>query len=134
MYSLLRPSPTFPTNTESQPALKQKPVKKIKGSTKQAELPHDSTISNEISPLKSHDRPSASSMPSMLLKHGVKQESQGSIPKSKKVKVESDVQVSPPRKPTNAFLMFCDQYRLAIQEEYKKVCAPGLKLRVITEK
>ena len=133
MYNLLRPAPTFSPHTESPTALKpsptalkHKPAKKVKASTKPVDLSHDSTLSSEMSPLQSHDRPSASIMPSLqplLLAHGMKQaDGQGSAPKTKKVKVESGAPVSPPKKPTNAFLMFCDQYRLAIQEEYKKVC------------
>lgn len=122
MYNLLRPTPTFSPHTESPAAVKQKPAKKIKSHAKPADLSHDSSLSTEISPLQSHDRQSASIMSSLqplFLAHGMKQaESHMSTPKTKKVKVEKGF--TPPKKPTNAFLMFCDQYRQAIQEEYRR--------------
>lgn len=121
MYNLLRPSPTFSPPTESPAAVKQKPAKKIKSHVRPADMSHDPSLSSEFSPPQSHDRQSASIMSSLqplFLTHGMKTERHASPPKTKKVKVEKGF--SPPKKPTNAFLMFCDQYRQAIQEEYRR--------------
>ena len=121
MFNLLRPSPTFSPPVETPALVKQKPAKKVKAPVKPADLSHDTDLSNESSPLQSPDRQSASIMSSLqplFLAHGLKQESHVAMPKTKMIKIERDL---PQKKPSNAFMMFCDQYRLAIQEEYKRV-------------
>ena len=120
MLSVLRPSPTFSPPVETPALVKQKQAKKIKSQVKPADLSHDTDMSNESTPLQSPDRQSASIMSSLqplFMAHGLKQESHVATPKTKKIKIEKES----PKKPSNAFMMFCDQYRLAIQEEYRRV-------------
>jgi non-histone protein 10 len=45
--------------------------------------------------------------------------------KVKKMKVEKEKDPNAPRKPANAFLMFCQQRRSVIQEEFFKVNCVG---------
>ncbi|XP_060553360.1 uncharacterized protein LOC132714479 [Ruditapes philippinarum] len=99
MYNMLKPK-TVPVPVEKPPEqlspAKSKPVKKIKSLLKSP----DQTLSNQAAANVSHDLVmspvgSGSSQQDMY-----------------------NAGIGTPRRPTNAFLMFCDQYRQSVKNEY----------------
>ncbi|XP_045156528.2 uncharacterized protein LOC123523013 [Mercenaria mercenaria] len=102
MYNLLRPQ-TVPLAAEKIPEQqtppKPKPLKKIKSLLKSP----DQTLSNQLAAGGSHDLVS-SPVATGSSQQDVYSMSLGSY--------------DTPRRPTNAFLMFCDQYRQSVKNEY----------------
>ena len=107
LFSCLRPPPPYPGGSDSETP---SPARR-RGSDKQSAL-------SAIQPL--------------LAAHGLGESTiaavaasvtGGSGGKSKRIKLEKDRDSNAPKKPANAFLMFCQQRRCTIQEEHLKVFA-----------
>lgn len=97
MFNLLKPQPSATPVQESPSAplpAKPKTVRKVKTSQKHAET----ASANQSSSAQSHGLMTSPSS------HAIGRE------------IESSFQ------PTNAFMMFCDQYRQSIQNDYIRVC------------
>lgn len=106
MYNLLKPKTvTLPADKipDQQPQGKPKPVKKIKSLLKSP----DRTLANQLTASPSHDLVMSSPVASGVAQQDVNSTGLASF--------------DTPRKPTNAFLMFCDQYRQSVKNEYLRV-------------
>ncbi|XP_076465467.1 uncharacterized protein LOC143297160 [Babylonia areolata] len=103
VFNCLRPPPPYPGGSDSESASPRR-----RGSERQSAL---------------------SSIQPLLAAHGLADSTIAAVAasvsgapagKSKKIKLEKDRDPNAPKKPANAFLMFCQQRRPAIQEEYFK--------------
>ena len=108
LFNCLRPPPPYPGGSDSEAP---SPARSRRVSEKQSAL-------SAIQPL--------------LAAHGLGESTIAAVAasvsgsagsKSKKIKLEKDKDPNAPKKPANAFLMFCQQRRPIIQEEYLKVHA-----------
>lgn len=103
MYNLLKPPPGLtagPPMKDSPPTSKPKQTRKIKSMLKSTE-----SASNQMSASQSHDSMMSSSLGNQ----------------NERVVSQLGSQMESPKRPANAFLMFCDQYRQSIQNEYMRV-------------
>ena len=103
MYNMLKPKPVpvpIEKPPEQLPAGKPKPVKKIKSLLKSP----DQTLPNQLTASGSHDL-----VMSPVASGSSQQQDMYSVG------------LGTPRRPTNAFLMFCDQYKQSVKNEYLRV-------------
>ena len=105
LFNCLRPPPPYPGGSDSEAP---SPARRS-GSDKQSAL-------SAIQPLLAAHGLGESTIAAVAASV-----SGGTASKSKKIKLERDKDPNAPKKPANAFLMFCQQRRPLIQEEHLKV-------------
>lgn len=119
VYNCLRPPPPYPGGGEED------------SPTQRRRIPSDSKSAlSALGPILAAHGLSESTLASVVSSVGT---SNGTTTTSvspanskvKKMKVEKEKDPNAPRKPANAFLMFCQQRRSVIQEEFFKVNCVG---------